>query len=46
MEQLKDGQSGKAIGIRENKIINVELDQVNFDMKDVQENYRIAEISY
>ncbi|MGJ9458008.1 ATP-dependent 6-phosphofructokinase [Oceanobacillus sp. CF4.6] len=44
VELLKNGQSGKAVGIRENKIINVELNQVNTNMKDGQENYRLAEI--
>ncbi|WP_087972266.1 ATP-dependent 6-phosphofructokinase [Oceanobacillus rekensis] len=44
VELLKDGQSGKAVGIRENKIIDVELNQVNTNMRDEQDNYRLAEI--
>jgi 6-phosphofructokinase 1 len=44
VELLMDGQSGKAIGIKENKIINVELNEVNTNISDGQEYYRLAEI--
>ncbi|RDW20702.1 ATP-dependent 6-phosphofructokinase [Oceanobacillus chungangensis] len=44
VELLKDGHSGKAVGIRDNKIINVDFSDVHTKVKDKQENYRLAEI--
>ncbi|AXI10523.1 6-phosphofructokinase [Oceanobacillus zhaokaii] len=44
VELLKDGHSGKAVGIRENKIINVDFSDVHTKVSEKLEDYRLAEI--
>lgn len=40
---LIDGQSGKAVGIKDNQVMNIELIKVNAEMVDKQDQYRLLE---
>jgi 6-phosphofructokinase 1 len=43
VELLRNGHSGLAVGIKENKIIQRKFSTVNVQMADKQENYRLLE---